>query len=51
MIDHDFVGIINIGDERKSGHARYKEFKPSSKNCKFENPLSSLGFNIYQPQL
>ena len=25
--------------------------RPLSKNCKFENPLSSLGFNIYQPQL
>ena len=25
--------------------------KPLSKNCIFENPLSNLGFNIYQPQL
>ena len=25
--------------------------RPLIKNCKLDNPLSSLGFNIYQPQL
>ena len=37
MIEHDFIGIINIGDEKKSGYERYKEFKPLIKKCKFED--------------
>ena len=37
MIERDFIGIINIGDEKKSGYERYKEFKPLIKKCKFED--------------
>lgn len=37
MMDDKFIGIINIGAERKSEYERYKKFKASIKKCKFED--------------
>ena len=37
MVDGNFTGIINIGEERKSEYERYKKFKSSIKKCKFKD--------------
>ena len=44
LLKSDFIGIINVGGERKSDYERYKEFKPSLKQCKFEDILKDAGF-------
>lgn len=35
MLNNDFIGVINIGSERKSDYEKYKKYKPSLKPCKF----------------
>lgn len=44
MLNNAFIGTINIGDERKSDYERYREHKPLSKPCKFEDILKEAGF-------
>jgi len=44
MLEHNFVGTINIGSERKSDYERYKEFKPSLKPCKLKDTLKTVNF-------
>lgn len=46
MLEHDFVGTINIGSERKSDYERYKEFKPALKPCKLKAILKTVNFPI-----
>lgn len=44
MLHKDFIGVINIGSERKSDYERYKEFKPSLKPCKLKDVLKTVPF-------
>lgn len=44
IIDSPFIGIVNIGSERKSDYERYKEFKPSVKPCKLSDILKTVPF-------
>lgn len=44
MLEHKFVGTINVGSPRKSEYERYKEFKSSLKPCKFEDIIKIVSF-------
>lgn len=44
LIESDFVGIINVGGERKSDYERYKEFKPTLLPCKFKDIRKEVSF-------
>lgn len=44
MLESDFIGVINIGSERKSDYERYKEFKPLLKPCKLKDILKTVPF-------
>ncbi len=46
MLESDFIGIINIGSDRKSDYERYKEFKPSLKECKLKDILGNVPFQM-----
>jgi len=46
MLNNNFVGIINIGSERKSDYERYKEFKSEIKECKFDDYLKNVNYPI-----
>jgi|SRR3989344_1588625 len=46
MAESDFVGVINIGDGRKSDYERYREFKPSLKPCKLKDILKNVKFRM-----
>lgn len=46
MLESSFVGIINIGDERKSDYERYKEFKPTLKPCKLKDITKTVPFKM-----
>lgn len=46
MLESDFVGVINIGDKRKSDYERYKEFKPTLKPCKLKDILKIVPFQM-----
>ena len=42
----NFVGIINIGDKRKSDFENYKKFKSGIKPCKRKDIVKNLNFKI-----
>jgi len=44
LFKSDFVGTINLGGERKSDYERYREFKPSLKECKLSDILKTVPF-------
>lgn len=44
MLKSDFIGVINIGKERKSDYENYKEFKPELKPCKLKDILKTSSF-------
>ncbi len=44
MLNHNFIGTINIGGQRKSDYKRYKEFKISLKSCNFEEIANAVSF-------
>ncbi len=46
LLNSDFNGLINVGDERKSHYDRYKEAKPSITSCTFEDITKGLGFKM-----
>lgn len=46
MLNHDFVGTINIGKERMSDYDNYKKYKPSLKPCKLKDILKTVPFQI-----
>ncbi|GEM_PF-104698 len=46
ILQSNFSGTINIGDERKSHYDKYKETKPSIKPCTFEEVTRGLNFNM-----
>lgn len=48
MLDHSFVGIINIGGDRASYYERYKAYKPSLQPCRFEDIVKQVTFPIAQ---
>jgi len=48
MLDNEFVGIINIGGEKKSDYDHYKEFKPNLKKCKLKDILKTVTFSMAQ---
>lgn len=41
-----FIGIINVGEKRKSDFENYKKFKPKIKPCKRIDIMKSLNFKI-----
>lgn len=46
MLKSEFIGMINIGGEKKSDYERYKEFKPSLKPCTRKDILHDCHFKI-----
>lgn len=46
MLYSDFIGVINIGDKRKSDYERYKQYKHSLKPCKLKDILKTIPFNM-----
>lgn len=46
MLESNFIGTINIGDEKKSDYERYKEYKPSLKPCGLKDILNKVPFNM-----
>ncbi len=48
LLNHNFVGIINVGRERRSDYKHYKEFKPSIKECKLEDIQKKVPFKLYR---
>lgn len=46
MLESGFIGVINIGSGRKSDYERYKEFKPSLKECKLKDILGNVSFQM-----
>ena len=46
MLESDFIGTINIGTERKSDYERYREYKPSLKECKLNDILKTVPFQM-----
>lgn|SRR3989338_2451415 len=44
MLNSNFIGIINIGSERKSDYENYKKYKPMIKPCKFKDILKTALF-------
>lgn len=46
MLNHKFVGTINIGSKRTSDYERYSEFKPSLKKSKFEKISKAAGIPV-----
>ena len=42
----NFVGIVNIGDKKKSDFENYKKFKPNIKPCKRKDIIKDLNFKI-----
>ena len=41
-----FIGIINIGDKKRSDFKNYKRFKPNIKPCKRKDIIKDLSFTI-----
>ena len=37
LLNHSFVGVINVGNPRQSQYERYKQFKPSIQPCTFKD--------------
>ncbi len=46
MLNSNFVGVINIGDKRKSDYERYKAFKSTLKPCKLKAILKIVPFQM-----
>lgn len=46
MAEHPFVGIINIGGERRSDYEVYKEYKSSLKPCSLRDVLKGGSFGL-----
>ena len=44
MLESNFVGVINLGDIKKSDYERYKAFKPALKPCKLKDILKTVPF-------
>ena len=42
----NFIGVINIGDTRRSDYSNYKKFKKDIKPCKREDITKNLKFDI-----
>ena len=42
----DFIGIINVGERRKSDFVNYKKFKKNIIPCKRKDIVKNLGFKI-----
>jgi len=41
-----FIGVINVGEERKSNYEIYKKFKKSIKACKRKDIIKNLSFKL-----
>lgn len=46
MLNHNFIGTMNIGKERMSDYDNYKKYKPSLKPCKLKDMLKTVPFPI-----
>ena len=46
ILKNDFVGTINIGSDRKSDFAKFKEFKSSLKPCKLKDIAKALPYKM-----
>ncbi|MFC1804614.1 SDR family oxidoreductase [Candidatus Omnitrophota bacterium] len=46
MLENDFIGVINIGSERKSDYRRYKEFNPLLKPTKLKEIIKGVPFKM-----
>lgn len=44
LVQSNFIGVINIGDERKSDYERFKFFKKDLKPCTQKDILTSVSF-------
>ena len=48
LVNHSFIGTINVGRERRSDYEHYKEFKPDIKKCNFEDMQKTVPFSLYK---
>lgn len=48
LLNHNFVGTINVGRGRRSDYEHYKEFKPEIGKCKLEDIRKRIPFNLYR---
>jgi hypothetical protein len=46
LLNSEFKGTINVGDERKSDYNRFKKIKPDIKECTISDILKYTPFNI-----
>ena len=46
MLNHNYIGTINIGEKRKPEYNRYKEYKSSIKPTKFKDIKKTLPFPL-----
>ncbi len=47
LLNHRFVGAVNVGGERLSDYRRYKQYKPQMKSCTRKEILKTIPFQIY----
>lgn len=48
IVESDFVGTINIGDDKESDYDRYKKYKPSLKPTTYKDIQKDLPFKLYK---
>src|SRR3989338_8197772 len=48
LLNRGFVGIINVGREKKSDYEHYREFKPDIKKCRLEDIQKRIPFRLYK---
>lgn len=46
LVDHEFIGTINVGSQRDSNYQRYKKFNPDLKPCKNDELFSTHPFKV-----
>lgn len=47
LLNHRFVGVINVGGERLSDYQRYKKYSPQIRPCTREEILKNIPFQLY----
>lgn len=47
LLNHRFVGVINVGGERMSDYQRYKKYDPRIRPCTREEILKHISFQLY----
>ena len=46
LMEHDFVGTVNVGGERMSAYDRYRKHKPSLRPCTFADQVRTISYPV-----